>query len=90
MKLTYLESEAQCMAYILAKWPRKVFLVLKLTLLMAGTSLVTSLKVVSATANRASYVNRHRGFNAYKIVSHNDKWCALIRNWSQMPRDLGI
>ena len=53
----YLESEAQCIAYILAKWPRSVFLVLKLTLLIAGTSLVTSLRVVSATANRASYRN---------------------------------
>lgn len=53
--ITHLESEAQCMAYILAKCPLRVFLALRLTLPIAGTSAATSAKEVSATAIRASY-----------------------------------
>lgn len=81
----YLESEAQCIAYILAKWPRSVFLVLKLTLLIAGTSLVTSLSVVSATAIRASCMNAHgeRESRTTHIKGAHQRdmgGCALIRN----------
>lgn len=50
----YLESVAQCMAYILARWPLRVFLVLRPTRLIPGTSPATSDKEVSATAILAS------------------------------------
>ena len=51
---THLESVAQCMAYILARWPRSVFLVRRLTRPIAGISWATSNSDVSATAIRAS------------------------------------
>ena len=86
------------MAYIFAKCPRSVFLVLRLTLLMAGTSLVTSLKVVSATAIRASYTVDTRENNDVckairtQVISQQvrevprvdkvGRWCALIRIFS--------
>lgn len=51
---TYRESDAQCMAYILAKWPLSVRLVLICILPTGSTLAVAIANVVSAAAFRAS------------------------------------
>lgn len=73
---THLESMAQCMAYILARWPRRVFLVRRLTRLILGMSCATSDSVVSATAIRASYEEED---------DHTQELASTIKNHSGSP-----
>lgn len=55
---TYLESEPQCMAYILAKWPRSVLLV-RIWIRPTGSMFaVACTRVVSQAALRASCENQ--------------------------------
>jgi hypothetical protein len=54
IKGTYLESDAQCMAYILARWPRSVRRVRICIRLSGSTFAVACNKVVSAAAFLAS------------------------------------
>ena len=73
---THLESMAQCMAYILARWPRRVFLVRRLTRLILGMSCATSDSVVSATAIRASYEEED---------NHTQELASAVNNHSGSP-----
>ena len=61
--LTYLESDAQCMAYIFAKCPRRVRLVRICILLSGSTFDVACTKLVSAAAFLASCKKKKFTFN---------------------------
>lgn len=67
-EISYLESDPQCIAYILARWPRSVRLVRICTRPTGSKLLVAWTNVVSHAAFRASY---RANKNKYMLIVNN-------------------